>query len=79
MTLDPLACALVGHMVGDYLLQNDWMAQNKKQRSFPCVVHCALWASAVSLFAGWGPLPWLFLFLLHFAQDRTPSFSPKLV
>jgi hypothetical protein len=71
MSFDPLASAIVGHMVGDYLLQNDWMAANKKKRTLPCAVHCALWASAVVLFAGWGMIAWLALFLLHFAQDRT--------
>lgn len=25
--------ALVGHLVGDYLLQNDWQALNKKKSS----------------------------------------------
>jgi hypothetical protein len=67
-----LTLAIVGHLVGDYLLQNDWMAQNKKRRSFPCFVHCALWTLAVCAFAGWWSLPALaVLFVTHFMQDRT--------
>ncbi|MBW7883240.1 MAG: DUF3307 domain-containing protein [Caldilineaceae bacterium] len=33
---------LVGHFVGDWMLQNDWMARNKHGRwwSLPCLVHC---------------------------------------
>lgn len=95
MTTDTLTCAIIGHLVGDYLLQNDWMATGKKRTSvidsphdwqsplvellkpcfrwvsFPCLVHCFLWTCSVCLFAGWGPLPWLVLFLTHYLQDRT--------
>lgn len=64
--------ALVGHLVGDYLLQNDWMALNKKTSTLHCVVHCAIWTACVCLFAGWYQ-PWVIgvLFATHFAQDRT--------
>lgn len=68
--------ALVGHLAGDYLLQNDWMAQNKKSSSFHCAVHCGIWTICVLgalAIAGeswplWTALP---LFVTHFAQDRT--------
>jgi len=68
--------ALVGHLVGDYLLQNDWMALNKKASSFHCAVHCAMWTGSVCLFSGrcdW----WLVLalFVSHFIQDRTTIIS----
>ena len=63
--------ALVGHLAGDYLLQNDWMALNKKRSSWVCFVHCFIWSLAVCLFAWW-PI-WCFPILLvtHFIQDRT--------
>lgn len=38
------------HMVGDYVVQSDWMAANKTQRSWPCLVHVILYV-----------LPFLFL------------------
>ena len=48
---------LVGHMAGDYLLQNDFMAMNKKKWSllgwFACALHCFVYALAVCYFAGW--------------------------
>lgn len=65
-----LLLAIIGHLIGDYLIQNDWMALHKKDYWFHCVVHCFLWSTAVCLFAGWGLLPWLSLFLTHFAQDH---------
>lgn len=63
--------AIVGHLVGDYLVQNDWMALNKKQSTLHCSVHCFLWSLAVLLFSGWSVV-WLpVLFVGHFVQDRT--------
>jgi hypothetical protein len=63
--------ALVGHLVGDYLAQNDWMALNKKQSSGHCAVHCAVWTACVMLFSGWPFWTWVPLFWSHFLQDRT--------
>lgn len=42
---------LLGHLVGDWLLQNDWMARGK-QRQFinnEILVHCLLYTSTVAL------------------------------
>lgn len=72
---ETLAFAIVGHLVGDYLLQNDWMALNKKKQTLPCVVHCAIWTACVCLFAGWGLVPACILFITHFIQDRTRVIS----
>jgi len=66
-----LTQALIGHLVGDYLLQNDWMALNKKQSSLHCAVHCGLWTLAVMLFSGFSLWAVPILFATHFAQDRT--------
>lgn len=62
---------LIGHLVGDYLLQNDWQANGKKQSSVICAVHCGLYTLAVWLFTGWPILALAIVFSLHFAQDRT--------
>jgi hypothetical protein len=66
-----LILGIVGHLVGDYLLQTDWMALNKKLRSWPCFVHCAIWTACVCIFTGWGWIPAAFLLTCHFVQDRT--------
>ena len=74
--------ALVGHLVGDYLIQNDWMALNKKATGWigrvACLVHCTLWTVAVMVFSGWISLDAkaaatvaASLFALHYLQDRT--------
>jgi len=51
--MNDLAAALVGHLVGDYLLQDDWMAKEKRTRSAVCALHAGLWTVAVCSFAGW--------------------------
>lgn len=67
-----LLLAIIGHLVGDYLLQNDWMAMNKKKRSLPCLVHVILWTTAVCVFSGWWSVPAVVVLLTtHFVQDRT--------
>jgi hypothetical protein len=75
---ETLTLAIIGHLAGDYLLQNDWMALNKKKESFPCVVHCWIWTVSVMWFSGWfainSPTVLLVaaaLFFTHFIQDRT--------
>ena len=69
--VEPLFLAFLGHLVGDYIFQTDWMAANKKQQTLPCLIHCLIWAACVTIFAGWGWLPFLLLFTFHFIQDRT--------
>lgn len=72
-SFESLASAIVGHLVGDYLLQNDWMALNKKRDIGPCLVHCILWTLSVCLFAGWpvqGTIPAI-LIATHIVQDHT--------
>jgi hypothetical protein len=80
MDATPLLLAIIGHLVGDYLLQNDWMALNKKKPGIEgllaCMIHAMLWTASVCAFAGWWPfgtvhLAWSFLMIAHFVQDRT--------
>lgn len=77
---------LVGHMVGDYLFQNHWMAVHKSalgwRGTWPCFVHCTLYSLAVAFCVGaggWTPdnpnLPafWMILgiaFVTHYPIDR---------
>ena len=63
---------LVGHLIGDYILQNDWMASNKSNAFDPkrqdcmtherighlsCTVHCVLYTLAVWACSFWW-MPW---------------------
>jgi hypothetical protein len=56
-----LAGIILGHLVGDYLLQNQWMATNKKKDTvegfFACLIHCTIWSLSVMFF---GDIPFTF-------------------
>ena len=69
---DPVLNAIIGHLVGDYLLQNDWMALNKKQSTLHCAIHCLIWTICVCLATQCtNPVIVAILFASHFLQDRT--------
>jgi len=60
------AWLVIGHFVGDWMFQNDWMARNKRGRwwAAECIVHCLVYTVAVVLAAHLGsggalPLPLL--------------------
>jgi hypothetical protein len=71
---------LYAHFIGDYLLQNDWMAAKKKESSWICLIHVLLYMSLffycmllnihVSgiVLKGWQLLA---IGIQHFLQDRT--------
>jgi len=74
--------AILGHLVGDYLFQNDWLAINKKTNSWVCLLHCLIWTICVCLFAQIGSwVAFVVLLVSHFLQDRTSivSFYMKTV
>lgn len=68
---------IYAHLIGDYLIQTDWMANGKKRLSWICAVHVLTYLLPF-LFT---PLAWWQLALIgaeHFAQDRT-AFVPWLM
>jgi hypothetical protein len=61
---------IYAHLVGDFLIQTDWMANGKKRSSWICFVHVATYMIPF-LFTS---LSWLQLACIaaeHFLQDRT--------
>lgn len=61
---------IYAHLIGDYLIQTDWMASGKKQSSWICLVHVLTYLIPF-LFTG---LAWWQIALIglqHFVQDRT--------
>ncbi|MBK8046335.1 MAG: DUF3307 domain-containing protein [Anaerolineales bacterium] len=48
--MTPFTWLVVGHFIGDWMLQNDWMARGKRGRwwTAPCLVHCAVYTLAVT-------------------------------
>ena len=60
----------VAHLIGDFILQNDWMAANKKISSAACLLHVFVYIVPflVSNLQTWQIV---LIGLQHFAQDRT--------
>lgn len=66
---------LLGHLVGDYLLQNNWMALSKHQHGFSgwarCFIHCCIYTICIISFTGILRLDFAILvFLSHFIIDK---------
>jgi hypothetical protein len=60
----------IAHLVGDFLLQNEWMATRKTSSSLACSVHVLVYLVPFLLCS----LEWWQLALIglqHFLQDRT--------
>ena len=64
---------IYAHLIGDYLIQNDWMALNKKKHWFPCLVHIVTYMIPFipTLFFGMEWWQLLAIALQHYLQDRT--------
>jgi hypothetical protein len=60
---------LIGHVVGDFLLQNRWMAANKHANPLVCGLHSLVYAISCALCVGW--LDWRMsaLFMTHMIID----------
>jgi hypothetical protein len=60
---------LVAHAVGDYLIQSDWMANEKTKRSVAALAHALSYALPF-LFITLSPLALAVIVGTHFAIDR---------
>jgi hypothetical protein len=61
---------LFAHIIGDYFLQNTYLAMNKSASSFKCAIHCTLYTLSICCFTTFH-WPWiLFVFGSHFVVDR---------
>ena len=71
---DMLSWLFAGHMAGDFLFQNRWMAERKTTHFSALTVHAAIYTGAVWLASlpagGLGPLGVLFVFAAHAVIDR---------
>ena len=66
---------LLGHLVGDYLLQNQWMALTKSKNTaegwFAAINHCVIYTIAVTMFMQ--NFDWLWVIIVfnsHFWIDK---------
>jgi hypothetical protein len=60
---------ILAHLVGDYILQSHWMAQEKTKQSLAAGVHAVSYTLPF-LFLTWNPAALAFICLTHFVIDR---------
>ncbi len=61
---------LLFHFIGDYLLQNDWLATKKTQSNFVAAIHAFIYGLPF-LFVVGNPYIWLFVVVgTHYLIDR---------
>lgn len=75
MFIEQFVGAWLGHFVGDYVLQNQWMALGKTHEGMKghiaCTVHVTLYTLAVLHFSGVWSLPFAAaVFIPHWIIDR---------
>lgn len=65
---------LIGHLIGDFLLQTTWMAQNKSKKWLPLLVHVSVYTLVVGILGyasgGLSPAALALVFLSHVFLDR---------
>lgn len=69
MTLElSLILGFLFHLLGDYIFQNDWMAQNKTKNSYVALLHATIYSLPFLLvcYSWW----WLLIWITHFLIDR---------
>jgi hypothetical protein len=72
--MTPFEFLLIGHLIGDFLLQTSWMAQHKAKRWLPLLAHVSVYTTVVGVFGyASGGLSWFAVALIfgsHLALDR---------
>lgn len=47
--ISPFDLLLIAHLIGDYLLQTEWMAKYKAERWAPLLAHCTVYTLVIGL------------------------------
>lgn len=64
-----IALGIIAHLIGDYILQNDYIANEKTKRTAPAIIHVLLYGIPFYFIVGLS-YPLLFIILTHFFIDR---------
>lgn len=69
---------IYAHLIGDYLIQTDWMAKNKKISSLACLLHVICYLIPF-MFTKLSYLAILVIGIEHFIQDRTTIVTKLMI
>jgi hypothetical protein len=62
---------IYAHLIGDYLIQNDWMAKGKKENSWICLFHVLAYLAPFWFCPDLSYWQIVAIGTQHFIQDRT--------
>jgi hypothetical protein len=68
---------MIAHLIGDYLIQTDWMAANKKKSTVACMFHIITYMIPF-MFCDIAAWQFYLIAAQHFLQDRW-NFIPWLM
>ena len=60
---------IIVHAIGDYILQSDWMANEKTKRWFPAFCHALVYSVPFWIFRPTATA-WVVIFVTHYLIDR---------
>lgn len=63
-----LILGFVFHLMGDYLFQNSWLANEKTKRFFPAFIHATIYSLPFLFVTTFGY--WLIIYITHYFIDR---------
>ena len=69
-----IVLGLIAHMIGDYVIQNDWMALQKTKSWWPAIIHGITYGLPFIPLLFWfgaTPLAWLVIVSTHIVLDHT--------
>ena len=61
---------LMGHLLGDILLQNKWLARKKIETYYGIILHSGIVSCSIWLFTKWNFSQILLVFVTHFLIDK---------
>jgi hypothetical protein len=60
---------ILAHLIGDYIFQSHWMAQNKTKSTLPAVIHAMAYTTPFTFITA-NPIALALIMLSHFVIDR---------
>lgn len=75
--LETIFKIVIAHLIGDYVLQTDFIAKTKGENWYHLFVHSALYVVPFYIFFGWG-IELGLLFASHFGIDAQKARYDKL-
>lgn len=61
---------ILAHLLGDYVLQSDWMARGKTGRWLPALAHATVYTLCFVLWGYWQPVALLVMWATHLLIDH---------